>query len=608
MPLLAVLLAGALGWAGPAQAHPLAQHDHRDTVGEIQVDLAAAVERAEAASPATPASADPVQGLPTAWCGTARTTDDVADAAQPATQPRFKLVYAYAAGQPNRFAAWADALQGSVSIIGRFMGSSTKAPRWDMGTSCGPAYVDIQTVALTGAREAYVGNFGALRSEVQSQLGATSAKRNFTVFADGLTDGGTFGLGEAYNSLSSGSDLPGPGNLHNGGGLASAIYVRPSIAPPASSADGVWPEGFLHEMSHNLGAVQFSAPHTSAGAEGARGHCYDGSDVMCYADGLNPTVPYSATVCPRAASGPMPKLYDCNGDDYFNPSPAPGTYLATHWNLWDSVFYGGCGSLGAACGLPPDAAPASVAAPRIAGPTAVGGTLTSDNGVWSADPTSYTRVWQRSARDGGAFTAIPDAQSTGYVVQDADAGRSIRVAVTATNANGSATAVSTAVAVTAPAAPAEPPVDAAAAGDPPANPADVAPVVIPDTGTGTSTGTGTGPPAAGLPRAAGTAAVAARRPLTLRRGGRTVLKLALRLTPRAGGGTRVELAPHRVTLRSGRYRLRLCAGRVCRTRTVVATKGHVRLPRMVVDAPAGSRVTARLSTGRSGAATGSLTR
>jgi hypothetical protein len=38
--------------------------------------------------------------------------------------------------------------------------------------------------------------------------------------------------------------------------------------------------------------------------------------------------------CPEAGE----LLLDCNDDDYFNPSPAPGSYLAEHWNVARSSF------------------------------------------------------------------------------------------------------------------------------------------------------------------------------------------------------------------------------------------------------------------------------
>lgn len=77
----------------------------------------------------------------------------------------------------------------------------------------------------------------------------------------------------------------------------------------------------LHEVGHVLGAVQSTTPHSSGGA-----HCNDGYDVMCYADGGRSSN-YSSTACPE------PAPFDCNHDDYFHPSPDPGSYLATHWNL-----------------------------------------------------------------------------------------------------------------------------------------------------------------------------------------------------------------------------------------------------------------------------------
>ncbi|MEK6822213.1 MAG: hypothetical protein AABY13_00160, partial [Nanoarchaeota archaeon] len=89
----------------------------------------------------------------------------------------------------------------------------------------------------------------------------------------------------------------------------------------------------LHEYSHTLGAVQPSAPHSTKDATDT-GHCKDeppteqkGNDVMCKSDA-------SGTVFGDACKeSSFVFHYDCNNDDYFNPKPAPGSYLATHWNL-----------------------------------------------------------------------------------------------------------------------------------------------------------------------------------------------------------------------------------------------------------------------------------
>jgi hypothetical protein len=78
---------------------------------------------------------------------------------------------------------------------------------------------------------------------------------------------------------------------------------------------------WLHELGHNLGAVQYSAPNTSGGA-----HCIDGVDVMCYSDGGWNAANYTSTAC-------SVRVFDCNQNDYFNAAPAPGSYLATKWNI-----------------------------------------------------------------------------------------------------------------------------------------------------------------------------------------------------------------------------------------------------------------------------------
>lgn len=90
-----------------------------------------------------------------------------------------------------------------------------------------------------------------------------------------------------------------------------------------------------HELLHTLGAVQDSAPNAHGMA-----HCSDEWDSLCYADGGG-TMQLRCTDARSSTSGAGDhnnRLLDCNGDDYFRPSPPAGSYLATHWNVADSRF------------------------------------------------------------------------------------------------------------------------------------------------------------------------------------------------------------------------------------------------------------------------------
>ncbi|MGN6169803.1 MAG: S8 family serine peptidase [Solirubrobacteraceae bacterium] len=95
-----------------------------------------------------------------------------------------------------------------------------------------------------------------------------------------------------------------------------------------------------------------------------------------------------------------------------------------------------------------EAVPVNTALPTISGLAAVGQTLTASAGSWSNSPTSYTYAWQRCDSTGSACAPIGGATAASYTVQAADAGSTIRVAVTAVNAGGSsapATSAPTAV-------------------------------------------------------------------------------------------------------------------------------------------------------------------
>src|SRR4051794_19620937 len=177
---------------------------HRDTRGQIQeVHLADVVSTAQAQADGSGADS-----LPTSWCGDELVSDDTAHAATPASAPQFKVVYAYAADRPDRFAGWKDALQANVAVVQRFLSAQdggTKGLRFDMGTRCGAQYVDLQVVQLPGPRSSYADNFSAISGAVSRALGAAAGPPDTLILAAGLSSSAQeYGLG--YSSMSSTGD------------------------------------------------------------------------------------------------------------------------------------------------------------------------------------------------------------------------------------------------------------------------------------------------------------------------------------------------------------------------------------------------------------------
>jgi hypothetical protein len=518
--------------AAPAGAHGLGGHG--DSRAELaRMDVAGVV-----------AALDASAGLPTAWCGDRVTSDSPgADV----SLPRFKVVYAYAAGSLDRSGAWSDALQADVSTLSRFVGAQSggsKAPRFDMGSSCGAQYLDIQVVALPAARSAYVDDFDAVEAAVSASLNTTpGGRRNTIVLADQLS-GSPVGYWRGEATLM-GDDSPGSGNAANSGSLFSILWVPSGEAVHQA---GWWPEGMLHEMTHNMGGVQLSAPHTSG-----RGHCWDGWDVMCYADGGPTAMQYPCATI----AGAMSKTYDCGGDDYFNPAPAGGSYLATHWNVYRSVFLAGCAEVAPACGESGGATlapPVSTAHPAISGSAREGSTLAATTGTWLNAPTAYAYQWQRAFA--GAYADIPGATSASYTLRTSDVGARLRVLVVASNGDGNVVDTSEETAVVT------------------ALPVLGAPVPTPSA-TATASPVATATPAV-LPVPALTAP--AWRSGVLRmllRRGRAKRLATVRFTAVAG---RVKVAAVRVRLAKGHYVLKLCANVCVRRYVTVRRTAKVRLP------------------------------
>src|SRR5215470_11600812 len=90
---------------------------------------------------------------------------------------------------------------------------------------------------------------------------------------------------------------------------------------------------------------------------------------------------------------------------------------------------------------PGKSSPTNTALPSISGTPAVGSTLQASSGSWQGSGISYSFQWQRCS-SASSCAAITGASGSSYLVATADAGDTLRVAVTAKNKFGSATATS----------------------------------------------------------------------------------------------------------------------------------------------------------------------
>jgi hypothetical protein len=530
----ALALVLALGLAPVAGAHDEASEGgeitHRDTPAELAgADITRALARAELTSRT---SAALPEYLPTTWCGTRRTTDDVANAAFPAIAAQIKVVYAYAFGETDRSAAWTDSLQADVSRIEQYLALQSggrRALRFDMGTNCGPQYVDVQVVELPYNRAHYLSfnaddRFDEVANDVNASLAPATGARNVFVLADGLSTSSVYGIGQVYPNASQ----PPASYIHDQGDLTGIMFVTPGTSPDPV---GWQPTVMLHEMTHNLGAVQFAAPRSTSFA-----HCIDGEDVMCYEDGSPEGAFYADNVCPLAG-GAISQTYDCGHNDYYDPSSTPSGYLATHWNVYNSVFMASCTQLGTACGgdIVPTP-PVNQGAPTVIGLPRRGSVLTATLGSWLNAPSSYAVQWQRGAN--GTWGDIPGANALAYFAGPADVGAALRVTVTAANEDGAAIAASA------------------------------------------PTATVTDPAAAAVTQRARTVRI------RLRNGARHLAGTLTAKVRNVASGREVSTPATKVSLPAGTWRLKLCAGRAGGTSPRCTTTAHVRSRKRGVRLPA----------------------
>jgi putative cell wall-binding protein len=165
-------------------------------------------------------------------------------------------------------------------------------------------------------------DFRATVSAVVAQ-GYNSNDRKYMMFVQASV--GICGLGSTTND-----DRPTADNAANTG----FGYARIDTECWDTGDEGFYSVA-AHELAHNLGAVQPSAPHVTADR-----HCTDEWDLMCYdASGEDKVTVFCADNNPATQNegDENNQLLDCGQDDYFDAG-RPSGYLATHWNVASSIY------------------------------------------------------------------------------------------------------------------------------------------------------------------------------------------------------------------------------------------------------------------------------
>jgi hypothetical protein len=259
-------------------------------------------------------------------------------------------VYAIPADAPDRFAEHSTEIQtgafGASDLLERAYG---RAIRFDMGTDCGPSYLDITTVrlperttAIAALAEEPGGTVTAVRSGLERagllKTWRESPSDNFVVWLDGPAPAGSCGEAEFYDDRDRTVS-----NVNEMGGLVAVIYR-------SRGGDRFCDSRVVrHEIGHTLGAVPSSAPHSSGD-----GHCDDSyEDTMCLAS-APPVAGYSG------------EFFDYGNDDYWDP---PGGSPLPWWTVNLSSFI--CPA--ADCNRSPGAASASASTAESASSTTAAG-------------------------------------------------------------------------------------------------------------------------------------------------------------------------------------------------------------------------------------------
>lgn len=201
----------------------------------------------------------------------------------PPDEPHYRVAYVHDVSKPSRFAENATKIVAAVVEANRVF----RAAGADVAVECdkqGAVRVRELALAIEGSPDRYAALHASLPCD---------GPYRWLVAYDGA-NGTSFG-----SSAVDFDDDPDPATNPNN---------RPCRLAVVWGASGSGP--YAHELAHSLGAAMRTCPHCDGG-----GHVHDEGDVL---------------------NGG--RVLDVGKDDYFDPDPAPGSYLDTHWNGARSSF------------------------------------------------------------------------------------------------------------------------------------------------------------------------------------------------------------------------------------------------------------------------------
>jgi hypothetical protein len=311
---------------------------------------------------------------------------------------RVQAVYAYR-GTRDRYASVAPLIRkyaAQVDAVYRYSASAmggSRRVRWATTSTCVLTVLKVKV----GANPEY--DMDSWEAQLAAR-GLNRTDRKYLVWMD-QSAGYWCGLGDVWTSHNEKAPATNPNNR----GASYAYVAAPCWGQSAYSGANGHESSEAHELGHMLGSVLTGAPHKTAS-----GHCWDEWDLMCYHAGGDHAM---RRLCGSMA---LNNRMDCHGDDYFNPKPKAGSWLASHWNVANSSFL-----IGADRGAP------TISTPEFADGY-LGYTITEDQIV--------LRVSAQVAADGGAWATVLDPGQEGFAAGDLSRGHTYAWRVRAMDSAG----------------------------------------------------------------------------------------------------------------------------------------------------------------------------